>query len=270
MVGLRRIAELLATPTSTPAAADPVPVSALRGEIRAEQVEFRYRPDTPPALDGIDLDLPAGKTIAVVGTTGAGKSTLVKLIARFYDVTGGSVRIDGIDVRTFDLTSYRRRLGVVPQEPHLFAGNVRDNIAYGRPEATDADVEAAARAVGALEAIAGLRGGFLAPVAERGRNLSAGQRQLIALARTELVEPDILLLDEATAALDPAAEAAVLAATDRLARGRTTVVVAHRITTASRADAIVVLEHGRVAEIGSHAELLTRGGAYARLYASPE
>ncbi len=270
VVGLRRIAELLATPTSTPAAAHPVPVTALRGEIKAEQVEFRYRPDTPPALDGIDLDLPAGQTIAVVGTTGAGKSTLVKLIARFYDVTGGSVRIDGTDVRDFDLTSYRRRLGVVPQEPHLFAGNVRDNIAYGRPEASDAQVEAAARAVGALEAIAGLRGGFLAPVAERGRNLSAGQRQLIALARTELVEPDILLLDEATAALDPAAEAAVLAATDRLARGRTTVVVAHRITTASRADAIVVLEHGRVAEIGSHAELLTRGGAYARLYASPE
>ncbi len=269
-VGLVRIGELLDTPTSTPQALHPLPVPPLAGSIIASGVGFRYSSadaDTAPALTDVDVQISAGQTVAVVGPTGAGKSTLVKLIARFYDATSGSILVDGTDVRRFELGGYRRRLGVVPQEPHLFIGTVRDNIAYGRPEASDAEVETAARAVGAVEAIAGLSGRFHHRVDERGRNLSAGQRQLISLARAELVDPDILLLDEATAALDPAAEAAVLAATDRLAAGRTTVVVAHRLTTAARADNIVVMERGRVVETGRHSELLRRGGAYARLYA---
>ncbi|MFD7667072.1 ABC transporter ATP-binding protein [Streptomyces sp. NPDC059788] len=218
------------------------------------------------ALSGIDLTIPAGQTVAFVGETGAGKSTLVKLVARFYDPTAGAVRVDGTDLRELDLTGYRHRLGVVPQESYLFAGTVRDAIAYGRPDATDAEVETAARAVGAHDMIAGLDGGYLHEVAERGRNLSAGQRQLLALARAELVDPDILLLDEATAALDLATESAVNEATDRLAGRRTTLVVAHRLTTAARADRVVVLVNGRIAEDGTHAQLLARGGRYAELW----
>jgi ATP-binding cassette subfamily B protein len=267
-VGLRRIKDLLRQPTSTPQPARPRPVGQIRGQIEFRDVRFSYSGQAQEALAGVSLLVRAGETVALVGQTGAGKSTMVKLVARYYDASQGSVLIDGTDIRKLDLAGYRQRLGVVPQEPYLFPGTVRDAIAYGRPAATDAEVEAAAREVGAIEMIARLPDGFRHEVAERGRNLSAGQRQLIALARAYLVNPAILLLDEATAALDLAAEAAVNRATERLTAQRTTLLVAHRLTTAARADRIVVMENGKIAETGSHAELLQRGGSYAALWAA--
>src|SRR5579875_2400225 len=246
MVGLRRITGLLRLGTSTPPAAHPVPVSRLRGRIELRDVDFGYPGSESAALRGINLTIEPGETVALVGQTGAGKSTLVKLIARFYDVTHGAVVVDGTDVRDFDLADYRHQLGVVPQESYLFAGTVRDSIGYARPGVSDAQIVAAARATGAHEMITRLPGGYAHVVGERGRNLSAGQRQLIALARAQLADPAILLLDEATAALDLASEAAVNRAIVELTAVRTTIVVAHRLSTAARADRIVVLDRGRI------------------------
>jgi ATP-binding cassette subfamily B protein len=272
-VGLRRIGDLLRTAPSTPEPARPVPVPAALGEIVFDDVTFAYAPGTRPALDAVSVRIPAGQTVALVGQTGAGKSTFVKMVARFYDPTGGAVTAGGRDLREFELTRWRHRLGVVPQEAYLFDGTVAEAIAYARPGATRRDIEAAARAVGAEQMIAGLPEGFHSRVAERGRNLSAGQRQLLALARAELADPDVLILDEATSALDLATESAVTRAelarsadTDADGRARTTLVVAHRLTTAARADRILVLDGGRVVEDGTHTELVGAGGTYAALW----
>ncbi len=263
-VGLRRIADLLQTPSSlrTSTRSLAPPTGGFEGEVDFRRVGFRYSGSSTDALADVDLHIPPGSSLALVGRTGAGKSTIVKLLARFYDPTSGCVRVDGTDIGDFELTRYRQRLGLVPQEPHLFTGTVADNIAYGRPGAARAEIAAAAAAVGALPMISALPGRMNHPIGERGQGLSSGQRQLIALARAELVDPDLLLLDEATATLDQATEAQVLAAGRAVTRRRTSVIVAHRLATAARADAIAVVDGGRIVELGTHDELLTLGQRY--------
>jgi ATP-binding cassette, subfamily B, bacterial len=266
-----RVDELMATPTGTPPPEHPVEPGRLRGAVAFEGVHFRY-PNTvaDEALAGIDVRIGAGETVALVGETGAGKSTIVKLVARFYDPSSGRVTVDGLDVRDLDLPDFRRQLGVVPQEAFLFTGTLRDNIAYGRPHASDAEVEAAARAVGAHPFVSALPDGYLTSVSERGRSLSAGQRQLVALARARLVDPAILLLDEATSNLDLATEAAVSRAMGAVAAGRTTLLVAHRLPTARTADRILVVDGGRVVAAGPHEELLVTSPRYAALWTAFE
>ncbi len=263
---MAKIDELMREPVTTPLAERPVSPIDLSGSICFEDVSFSYPAGEGYALQHLDLAVYAGETVALVGETGAGKSTIVKLVARFYDPSAGRILIDGTPLDRLDLSAYRARLGYVPQEAFLFSGTVRDNIAYGRPDASDPEVEAAARAVGAHEFIVGLDRGYLQPVGERGRSLSSGQRQLIALARARLVDPVILLLDEATSNLDLATEARVARAMDVVSRNRTTLLIAHRLPTARGADRIVVVHDGRVVEEGSHDDLLALGGDYSRMW----
>ncbi len=244
---------------------DAQPLRVAGGEIRLDAVRFGYQPPAV-ALDGVSLTIPAGSTVALVGPSGAGKSTVLNLIPRFYDVTAGSIAIDGQDVREVTLSSLRAALALVAQEASLFDDTVRANIAYGRLSASGAEIEAAAAAAGADAFIAELPQGYDTLVGEHGTRLSGGQRQRIAIARAMLKDAPILLLDEATSALDNESERQVQAALRRLMQGRTTLVIAHRLSTITRADLICVMDRGRIIESGKHAQLLARGGRYARLY----
>jgi ATP-binding cassette subfamily B protein len=237
-----------------------------RGDIAVDDVTFAYLAD--PVLHDVTLHIAAGERVALVGPTGAGKSTLAKLVARFYDPTGGRVAVGGVDLRDATLASLRHRLCVVPQEGYVFAGTLRENVRVGRADATDVDVDAALDALGLLERFRGFPDGLDTEVREGGSRLSAGERQLVSIGRAALADPAILVLDEATSNLDPGTEHAVEQALERLMQGRTVVVVAHRLSTAARADRIAVVDEGRLVEVGTHAELLALGGRYTALYRS--
>lgn len=263
-----KIAELLDTDPSVEERPDAGELPPITGEISFENVTFEYVPGQPVLRD-LDLTIGAGETFSLVGTTGAGKSTIAKLVTRFYDPAEGSVTVDGIDLRDVTLASLRRQLGVVPQEPFLFAGTIRDNVAFARPDASDDDVLEACRAVGLDDLISRLPLGLDTPVYERGSSLSSGERQLLALARAFLAQPRVLILDEATSSLDLKSEAIIERALDRVLEGRTAIIIAHRLSTAMRADRIAVVNDGRIVELGPHEELVQiPGGIYAGMYAT--
>ena len=262
---VKKLRELLATEPSVPESADAVDLPAIEGAIELDNVTFGYD-SAVPILRGVSLVLGAGESLAVVGPTGAGKSTIAKLITRFYDPQQGSVLIDGHDLRNVTIESLRRQLGVVPQEPFLFAGTVRDNVSFARPDATDQEIWEALTATGIEGLVAALPQSLDTPVHERGTSLSAGERQLLALARAFLARPRVLVLDEATSNLDLQSEAKVEQALDALLEGRTAIIIAHRLATAMKADRIAVVDNGAIIELGTHDELVEKGGYYANMH----
>ena len=266
MAGGERILELLHTPVEVQDAEDAHAMPAVNGDVRFESVSFHYSDDPTLVLDGIDLDVRAGETVALVGETGAGKTTIVKLLTRFHDPTSGCVRVDDIDLRTVTQGSLRKQMGMVLQDPFLFNGSVKENILFGRLDANDEDVIAAAKAVGAHDFVMSLKNGYETSVEEGGATLSVGQRQLISFARALLADPRILILDEATSSVDTQTEQIIQAALATLLKGRTSFVIAHRLSTITNADKIVVIHDGKIIEQGTHTELLANQGMYYELY----